>query len=276
MDPMKRFLLVFVLAVAFVGVPAAPALAAASRTCHTAEPPTNGAPAAHALYVPSVAECTACHVGLTLPHTGQVTREVIWMRGRSIDAGYRLRGQIYDILVLGRSVQRADVTVYLQQRALGQTTFTDIGQATTNRLGNFGFTVTSPLPYAYYRAIAEGQIIPTRTALPCIEDLRPTPTLTLRLIGPTGGVRLLGHSITAKVKAKPQEMAGATVRFTVETRGATRWITQTTEKRVISASASCSWTYTPGARGLFRIRAANIKSADFDTKGSVWRKYRVR
>ena len=273
---MKRFLLVFVLVAAFLGVPAAPALAADSCTCHTAVPPTSGAPAAHAPYVPSVAECTACHVGMTMPHAGQVTTEVIWMRGRSIEAGYRLRGQIYDILFLGRSVQRADVTVYLQQRALGQTTFTDRGQATTNRFGNFGFTVTSPLPYAYYRAIAQGQIIPTRIALPCVEDLRPTPTLTLRLSGPTDGVRLLGHSITAKVKAKPQEMAGATVRFTVQTRGATRWITQTTVKRDISASATCSWTYIPRARGLFRIRAANIRSADFDTKGSVWRQYRVR
>lgn len=273
---MKRFLLLFVLVAAFLGVPAAPALAADSCTCHTAVPPTSGAPAAHAPYVPSVAECTACHMGMTMPHAGQVTTEVIWMRGRTIGAGYRLRGQIYDILFLGRSVQRADVTVYLQQRVLGQTTFTDRGQATTNRFGNFGFTVTSPLPYAYYRAIAQGQIIPTRIALPCIEDLRPTPTLTLRLSGLTEGVRLLGHSITAKVKAKPQEMAGATVRFTVQTRGATRWITQTTVKRAIRASATCSWTYTPRARGLFRVRAANIRSADFDTKGSVWRQYRVR
>lgn len=273
---MKRFLLAFVLAAAFSGMSAAPGLAADSCACHTALPPTSGAPAAHALYVLGVAECTACHVGMTMPHSGQVTREVIWMGGRTIDAGYRLRGQIYDILALGMSVQRADVTVYLQHRALGQTTFTDMGQATTTRLGNFGFTVTSPLPYAYYRAIAQGQIIPTRTALPCIEDLRPTPTLTLRLSGPTDGVRLLGHSITAKVKAKPKEMAGATLRFTVQTRGATRWITWTTLKRAISASATCSWTYTPRARGLFRIRAANVKSADFDTKGSVWRQYRVR
>ena len=273
---MKRFLLAFVLVAALLGVSAAPALAARTCVCHTVVPPTNDAPAAHAPYVPSVTVCTACHVGMTMPHAGQLTTEVIWMRGGSIDAGYRLHGQIYDILVLGKSVQRADVTVYLQQRALGQTTFTDIGQATTNRLGNFGFTVASPLPYAYYRAIAQGQIIPTRTALPCIEDLRPTPTLTIRLSGPTDGVRLLGHSVTAQLKAKPQEMAGATIRFTVQTRGATRWITQTTVKRTISASATCSWTYTPRARGLFRIRAANVKSEDFDTKGSAWQQYRVR
>ena len=274
---MKRFLLMFVLVAAFLGVPAAPAPAAASCACHTALPPTSGAPAAHAPYVPSATVCTACHVGMTVPHAGQVTEKVIWMRGRMMNTGYRLRGQIYDILALGMSVQRADVTVYLQQRVLGQTTFSDrrAGDHQPPRELRVHGDVTAAV-----RVLPRHRPGPdhpeTRIALPCIEDLRPTPTLTLRLSGPTDGVRLLGHSITAKVKAKPQEMAGATVRFTVQTRGATRWIAQTTVTRAISASATCSWTIHRGLAASSAYSATNVKSADFDTKGSVWRQYRVR
>ena len=111
-----------------LSIGAAPALAADGCDCHTAVPPTNGAPAAHALLVASVTDCTTCHVGMAVPHTGQPTVAIIWMRAGQIDAGYRLHGQVYDILMLGRSVQRADVTVYLQQRGPGETAFVDIGR----------------------------------------------------------------------------------------------------------------------------------------------------
>ena len=273
---MRRFLLVLVLAVAVLGLLAVPASAAAACTCHTAVPPTNGASAAHAPYVPSVTVCRTCHKGMKVPHNEQSTGAIMWMLGRPVDAGYRLHGEAYDILTLGRSVQRANTTVYLQQRAQGETTFTGIGYATTNKYGWFTFTVTSPLPYAYYRAIAQGQVIPKRIAVPCIEILNPTPTLALRLLGPTGGVLPLGDSLTAKVRAKPAQMAGKTVKLTVQKRVAAKWVTSRSVKCTLSASATCSWTYRPTTRGLFRVHVRRRSSADFAAAGSGWPQCRVK
>lgn len=273
---MRRFLLVLVLAVAVLSLLAVPAPAAAACTCHTAVPPTNGASAAHAPYVPSVTVCRTCHKGMTVPHNEQSTGAIMWMLGRPVDAGYRLDGEAYDMLNLGHSVQRANTTVYLQQRAQGETTFTGIGCATTKEYGNFGFTVKSPVPYAYYRAIAQGQVIPKRIALPCIEILNPTPTLALRLLGPAGGVLPLGDSLTAKVRAKPAQMAGRTVKFTVQKRVAAKWVTSRSVKCTLSASATCSWTYRPTTRGLFRIHVRRGSSADFAPAGSGWPQCRVK
>ena len=103
------------------------------------------------------------------------------MQGKPIHAGYRLFGEIYDIPMLGHGVPHPDVAVYLQRRAPGATAFTGVGQATTNARGLFAFTVTSPVPYAYYRAVAQGWIGPTWTSLPSMDSLLPKPKLTLRL-----------------------------------------------------------------------------------------------
>jgi hypothetical protein len=276
--PWSRALITVVLTLAFVaalGMGAAPALAQDGCDCPTAVPPTHAAQAAHAPYLAGVTDCTTCHAGMTVPHTGRSTLAIFDIHGRSIDAGYRLHGQVYDILALGRGVWRANLTVYVQQRAQGETSFTDIGRATTNKFGFFGFTVTSPLPYAYYRGIAQGQIIPGRIAHPVLKILKPRPTLTLWLIGPTSGVLPLGHSITAKVKAKPVQMAGKTVRFTLQRRVAAKWVTRRSVTRTLSAAATCSWTYKPATRGLFRIHVHRRSSADFASAGSGWHRYRV-
>ena len=266
---------VLCLAVAALGIGAAPAPAADGCDCHTAVPPTGGAPAAHAPLVASVTACTTCHIGMTIPHSGAPTSAIFNMGGTSIAAGYRLGGHAYDILMLGKSVKRADVTVYLQQRVPGEAVFTDLGRATTNKYGNFGFTVKSPVRYAYYRAIAQGHIVPSRIALPCLCGLPATPKLTLALRGLTNGAVPLGHGITAEGKARPADMAGETILFKVQKWLKTKWVKVFTLDSIINANATYTLSYTKG-RGLYRVRVIHVHSADYATARTPWRQWRVQ
>ena len=136
--------------------------------------------------------------------------------------------------------------------------------------------MTSPTRYAYYRAIAQGQIVPTRIALPCIENMSPTPTLTLRVRGLTAGVLRLGHRIGATAKARPVETAGETVKFNVQQRVRAKWVTRFTVKRTVSATGTCGCKYTPRTRGLYRAKVVSIKSADYARASSGWHKFRVK
>ncbi len=273
---MKRKMIlatVLCVAVAALGIGAAPALAADGCTCHTAEPPT--ATAAHAPLVAGVTDCTVCHLGRAAPHTGTFTTPFVALRGSEATAGYRLTGKVYDMW-LGGGAPHPDVLVFLQQRAPGADTFTDVGQATTNSIGNFGFTVTKPVRYAYYRAIAAGWIGPTWTSVPTIRGLKAVPGVTLRMRGLTAGALRLGHRLGMTATARPGDMAGETVKFNVQQRVRAKWITRFTVKRTVSAAGACGCTYTPRARGLYRAHAVSIKSADYARASSGWHEFRVQ
>jgi hypothetical protein len=264
---------VLCLAVAALGVGAAPAVAADGCDCHTAVPPT--ATAAHAPLVASAPDCTVCHLGRAAPHTGRFTTPFVALRGSATTAGYRLSGKVYDMW-FGGGASHPDVLVFLQQRAPGKDTFTDVGQATTNSIGNFGFTVTKPVRYACYRAIAAGWTGPTWTSVPTIRGLKPVPRVTLRVRGMTAGVLRLGHRLGMTATARPSDMAGETVKFNVQQRVRAEWVTRFTVKRTVSAAAACCCTYTPRARGLYRAKAVSVKSADYARVSSGWREFRVR
>ncbi len=95
-----------------------------------------------------------------------------------------------------------------------------------------------------------------------MDSLLPKPKLTLRLSGLTAGAVKPGGSITAKVKARPADMAGETVKFTVQKWVGAKWVTRLMVNDPISATGTSSWTYTTRARGLFHVWASNIRSAD--------------
>jgi len=258
---------------AALSIGAAPALAAGGCDCHTVEPLS--APAAHAPLVASPPDCTTCHKGMTAPHTGVFTGEYVAFRGSATTAGYRLSGKVYSMW-LGGGAAHPGVLVFLQQREPGLDTFTDLGQATTNSIGNYGFTVTTPVRYAYYRAIAAGWIGPTWTSIPTIRNLKPVPRMTLRVRGLRAGVLRLGHRIGATAKARPVDMAGETVKFNVQQRVRAKWVTRFMVKRTVSATGTCGCKYKPRTRGLYRAKAVSIKSADYARASSGWHKFRVK
>ena len=113
--PYGRMLTTLVPALALVatlGTCAAPALAQDGCDCHTAVPPT--ATAAHASYVASVTDCTACHVDWVVPHP-DAGRSTLVLSGRSIETGFRLSGWIgvaFGGLTPTRNLTRASSSTY--------------------------------------------------------------------------------------------------------------------------------------------------------------------
>jgi len=246
---------------------AAPALAASGCTCHTAAPPTGGAPAAHAPLVVG-ADCATCHSGWVEPHpdTG-IYYALLW--GGSSDAGYKLSGRV-GVPTIGGLLGHPGVLVYLQQRLWGATAFTDLTQVTSGSEGGFSFIVASPVPFAAYRAIAQGHVgplfrggtglfMPKKTALP------PTPELTLKLHGRFDygiithpAYLTLGDSVRVNGTVRPRDLGGK-VTIRVQRRvnhDHHKWVTRITVKRAISATGTYSWKFTPGTRGRYRVGAA--------------------
>jgi len=249
---------------------AAPALAASGCTCHTAVPPTGGAPAAHAPLVVGV-DCTTCHVDWVVPHP-DLGMQWLWpsFSSRAVTGGRELSGwlgtrvprSIWNWVTVGHP----DVVVYLQQRLWGATEFTDLTQVTTDALGNFGFTVNSPPHFAAYRAIARGRVgpggglyEPTSMALP------PTPELTLKLHAPfVYGILehpaylTLGDSVRVNGTVRPGDLGGRVI-IRVQRRGDHghhTWFTRIRVTRAISATGTYSWKFTPGTRGRYRVGAS--------------------
>ena len=259
--------LVLCLAVAALGIGAAPALAAAGCDCHTAVPPTNGATPAHAPFVVAVSDCTVCHVDWVVPHPDA---EVPWLNlyARSSASGSRLLSGFVGIGV-GITALRGHpgVVVYLQERAWGETAFTDLGQVTTGAKGHFAFTVASPPPFATYRAIAQGHVgalIGGGTALFKAATTGPlpmTPVLRLKLRGVNHGIVKRGHRVTANGTVKPADI-GAKATVHVQKRIAGKWVARITVKRAISSTGSFSFRFTPRQHGRFKVWFRTPGNAD--------------
>lgn len=251
---------VFGLAVVFaLGIGAAPALAQDGCDCHTAVPPTNGAPAAHAPFVASVSQCTVCHVDWTAPpHPAASTSVLLLLSGSSSDSGYLLRGQ------LGVKLVHPGVVVYLQQRLWGATEWTDLTQATTDNTGKISFMVVLPQPFAAYRAVARGHVGPgivgTLLYMPKRKTLLPTPELTLAIRGfdrtnmfvPARCT--LGHTLTVHGTVAPADVGGR-ITIRVHKRVNHKWVTCITRTRAISDTGTYSWKWTPKSRGAYRVDA---------------------
>ena len=268
---------------------ASPALAASGCTCHTAVPPTGGAPTAHAPLVASVTDCTTCHVGWTGPPHPRVERHLdLHLSGRSAGAGYQLVGRLWAHSVryfpfLGHR----GIVVYLQQRLWGATEWTDLTQVTTGRRGPargaFTYTVPSPTPWAAYRAIAPGHVASTSDAyglcMPKTATRPPTPTLSLSLSGLTNGSITPGHEVTATGTATPNLLAGEEVTVTVlrPTHIALTppWVVARAGTVPISATGTFVWEFSLTRHESYKV-TAEIESTDDHTAVRSTRYFAVK
>lgn len=250
---------VLCLAVAALGIGAAPALAAGGCDCHTADPPT--ATAAHAPFVAGITDCAVCHVDWTVPHP-EGRSPWVWVRPLTRATGFELRGFVGVLRAAPLGIQmlgHPDVVVHLQQRVYGGTEFTDLGQAVTNEGGGYTFPLPSPAPFAAYRAIAQGHVGAlivggTGLFLPMVAGpTAMTPKLGLKLDGVSNGIVKLGRSVTAHGTVRPTDIGlhGALVRVQKWVNG--RWWTRTLVKRALSATGTFSYRFTPRLAGRFRI-----------------------
>jgi len=263
--------------VAALAIGAAPALAAGGCDCHTAVPPTGGAPAAHAPYVPSVTDCVTCHKGMTVPHP-ELVEPALWgwfsfdpMIGRPITMG----SLHIPWVPLG------GVTVYVQGKVAGATAYNDVGHFTTHRDGRF-YAVLNKGSIAEdmtFRAISEGLAGPP-VVMPAVDGPRvvdlPTATVTWRLRGPTDGVLRFGKSVTATARVSPADLAGPRPMFEVHQRIAGHWRWLLTVRRTLSTTGTYSWTWTPRHRGLFKMFALVGGTAAYDGSRTGFRGFRVK
>ena len=256
-------------AAAGLGIGAAPALAASGCTCHTAAPPTGGAPAAHAPLVVGVTHCTTCHKGMTVPHPKLVELELSlgarlpprpYLKG---DPVIELSGRLTRPSGHGRGRGVNRVAVYLQQRAPGETKFVTVSKVTTSRIayptlapryyiyvdGNFAGRVTSPIWGATYRAVSRGVAVAGEPVVKpgSVEALlKPSTRLGLGGLDEKWGPLKLGRSVTAGWRAFPAELvAGEMATFTLVK---DKEVVQTGEA-TISSTGRFRWQVTPTTTG---------------------------
>ena len=181
-----------------LAIGAAPALAASGCICHTAVPPTGGAPAAHAPFVVGVADCTTCHQGWTVPHPTAVQPRLEFM-AEAIGDPVTMSGRL--------SVKRRGlngVVVYLQQRASASSEFTDLAQAITftpmlmDAGRFFGGAGASDAKGTSYRAVSQG-VAGAAVVMPALTEARLRPSVgisEMRGLGANEQLRL-GRSVVA-------------------------------------------------------------------------------
>ena len=267
-------------AAAALGIGAAPALAASGCTCHTAVPPTGGAPAAHAPLVVGV-DCTTCHVGGTVPHP-EAVKPTLYIGEPVLGLGVFVSGG------LSRPyMPLADVVIYVQQKRPLETDYARAEDVKTDAVGLYGAQLLAGPPDWSVdwmaRAISQGLAGPP-VVMPALSEppvALPTPTLTLRLSGLTRRTVRLGHAVSLAGKVTPTDMAGQKVRLTMQKwdSAKSRWPAPwkgLVAKPTISATGAYSWMYTPKHLGLYRVRALIPDTSAYNAAWTDWRRFRVK
>lgn len=277
--------------VALLGVGAPPA-AAACVDCHAVPP--DGPPAPHGVFVAAVTDCTTCHGGMS-PHPASLRIPGLSLRGKSSAEGLVLTGELWQpgvvVFIDGPNgsymvkVGLADVTVYLQQRLWADTEFTDLTQVTTDAgmfsEGAYSYTVPSPVPFAAYRAIAEGTVVTSDPGSgsiwrPAARDLSPKPKLTLKLSGLTKGSVNLGRQLKVSGTVSPTDLAGQDVFVKWQEKVGRRWADVRDHFVTIGATGTYSWTFAVRKRGLCRIHAMIEATPDTANVVTTWRRFTVK
>ena len=264
-----------------MAIGAAPSLAASGCTCHTAVPPTGGAPAAHVPFVAAVTDCTVCHKGMTVPHP-ELVEPTLYIGKPHVDGlGTNVDGG------LSRPwLPLAGVVVYMQTKEPTATVYTDAGRHKTDARGLYVFGIGGPIPpwtTLIPRAISQGlagpPVVMPAISVPTVTS--PTPTLTLRLSGLTRGALTFGDALTVAGKVTPTDVAGQTIRLTVQ-----QWLVHQSRwpatgdslfvNRTINATGTYSWKYTPQHPGLYRVKAKIPNTSAYTDNMTDWRSFRVK
>lgn len=252
------------------------AAAAAGCDCHTATPPTNGAPAAHVAFVAGVAECATCHAGWASPHpaatTATLTVKPFWVPA--------LTGPPPAGWITGRHAAQGDSVisvVYGQKRFWGDSEWLDVGVG-----GNVNATArytTGSLAWprdrwVSVRAVAGGAA-GSPVVLPVSVVWRPRPDLRLALDGVEQGVVERARGATARGRANPTKLAGESVLVTVMKLRAGKWVQA--DARSLTLRGKCTYEWRVDVpRGSYRIHAAIAATEDHRSVTTAWRYFRQR
>jgi hypothetical protein len=262
--------LLLCLAVAGLGIGAAPALAADGCDCHTVEPLT--APTPHAPFVAGVTDCTVCHVGWTVPHPTAVaptlTATVVTVGG--IFKSNTVRGGLAIPWV-----PLTGVAVYVQMMRPAATEYTDVGTCTTNWRGMcFSKNAGEGTVRCISRGVAGPPVV--MPALSVAPGAVPTPRITARLRGPTAGILKLGRRVTLTGRVRPLALAGQVVIIQYTGRRAGKSTEHAQVKRTIRAAGTYRWTFRPKYRGKYIIKAFVPKTSAYTMERARALSFRVK
>jgi hypothetical protein len=236
------------LAVAALGIGAAPALAADGCTCHTDPSPT--ATTAHAPLVTGV-DCIVCHVGWTVPHPAAVAPT---LAATVVTVGGIFKSNTVRGALAIPWVPLSGVAVYVQMLRPDATEYTDIGECTTSWKG---LCFKRDAGGGTVRCISQGVagppvILPSLSMAPV--DL-PSPRITCRLSDPRAGILKLGRRVTTSGRVRPLALAGQTVVSQYTGRRAGKTTEHAQVRRTITAAGTYRWTFKPKHRGEYIIKA---------------------
>lgn len=237
---------------------AQPSRADGGCTCHTATPPSGGAPAAHEPFVTGAGACATCHRGMTVPHP-KVVEPKLGLGASYESAGGKEWVGLGGRLAGPRGRGLNGVVVYVQQRIPGTTAFAAVTTLTTHRVkqvpltagygrpdGWFGGRIGTPVWGAAYRAISRG--VGGKTVVrPALAETVIWPAFGVAVRGPDkNGDLAFGQSVTAYGLALPAALlAGEKVKLTL----LQGWKVRIAGEATIGSDGSYSWTVTPAARG---------------------------
>jgi hypothetical protein len=117
------------------------------------------------------------------------------------------------------------------------------------------------------RTLTAGDIAGIRWIYPVVS---PTPTVTLKLSGLTGGGMKVGKSVTATGRVSPTSLGISTVALTVQLKSGSKWIAAKATAVVVSPTGAYSWKYTPAKKGAFRMHATIGKTAAYTAAATKW------
>lgn len=104
----------------------------------------------------------------------------------------------------------------------------------------------------------------------------PTPAITLKLSGLTGGTLKLGRRVTVKGAVTPGSRVGSKVKLSLQRKRANQWITIKTVRRTIGAGGAYHWMYRPAQRSYYRLRATIAQTATHTAATTTWRVFKVK
>ena len=222
----------------------------------------------HTAHNADLGSCTSCHGLVPEAHHGvaAITAAVLTLQAapRSVQSGAAavVSGSLAD--AAGSPLQGAEVL--LQQRRLGDGTFSDAATLFTGADGSFSWPV-QPVASTEYRVVHRGSWAGASTTVrrPAIAKatLHVTQTLTLRArpAAARAGARIRLSGVAAPT-ALQLGAARPAVKLRVERRSGSRWVKAASFKLKPKAGGAFSRTWRPKRSGSYRITASAASTAE--------------
>jgi hypothetical protein len=101
------------------------------------------------------------------------------------------------------------------------------------------------------------------------------PALTLKLSGLTSGVLRLGKILSTSGNVTPTNLAGK-LTLTVQREQSGHWYAVTSVLRSLTTTGTCSWSFRPTRRAVYRIKATIAQTVTHTAATTNWLGFTVK